>query len=58
MVLNWGADHQLVSDTRVWGHPLLQRGEFYRLVSGRSISAVWGEGGGDFQELGPAHFWV
>lgn len=40
------------SDTRVWGRPLLQEGEFYRLMSGRSISAVWGKGRG-FPGVGP-----
>ena len=39
-------------DTRVWGRPLLQEWEFYRLMSGRSISAILGKGRG-FPGAGP-----
>ena len=40
------------SDIRVWGRLLLQGWEFYRLMSGRSISAILGKGQG-FPGVGP-----
>ena len=39
-------------NTRVWGHPYLKEWEFHRLMSGRSISAIWGKGRG-FPGVGP-----